>query len=90
MSAPSPLHVLLETLAELSGTVQRKTIDVELPDGTGSVKKTIPNPLFTYAFHPTPGKTLFVSQETQALYYPLTHVGKIAMDPLAKDTPLSD
>ncbi|KAF2996411.1 hypothetical protein E8E13_002136 [Curvularia kusanoi] len=40
-------------------TVQRKTIDVELPDGTGSVMKTIPNPLFTYAFHPTPGKALF-------------------------------
>lgn len=47
---------------DCTGTVQRKTIEVELPDGTGSVMTTIPNPLFTYAFHPLPGKELFVGQ----------------------------
>lgn len=46
----------------MGGSVQRKTIEVELPDGTGSVKATIPNPLFSYTFHPLPGKAIFVSQ----------------------------
>ncbi|KAJ4338876.1 hypothetical protein N0V87_003561 [Didymella glomerata] len=40
-------------------TVQRKTIEIELPDGIGSVKTTIPNPLFSYTFQPLPGKELF-------------------------------
>jgi len=44
-----------------TGTVQRKTIEIEVPDGTGSVKTTIPNPLFSYTFQPLPGKELFVS-----------------------------
>ncbi|KAH6644006.1 common central domain of tyrosinase-domain-containing protein [Boeremia exigua] len=40
-------------------SVQRSTIEVELPDGTGSIKKTIPNPLYSYSFHPLPAKDLF-------------------------------
>ncbi|KAF9695044.1 hypothetical protein EKO04_006774 [Ascochyta lentis] len=39
--------------------VQRKTIEVELPDGSGSVKTTMPNPLYSYTFHPLPGKDIF-------------------------------
>ncbi|KAJ8112746.1 hypothetical protein OPT61_g4959 [Boeremia exigua] len=40
-------------------SVQRKTIEVELPDGTGSIRTTIPNPLYSYSFHPLPAKDLF-------------------------------
>ena len=43
------------------GSVQRQTIEVELPDGTNSVKTMIPNPLYSYTFHPLPGKDIFVS-----------------------------
>ncbi|KAF1930387.1 Di-copper centre-containing protein [Didymella exigua CBS 183.55] len=39
--------------------VQRATIEVEIPDGTRSAKTTIPNPLYSYTFHPMPGKELF-------------------------------
>ncbi|KAF2134809.1 Di-copper centre-containing protein, partial [Dothidotthia symphoricarpi CBS 119687] len=34
--------------------VQMRTMTVELPDGNTSVKTDIPNPLFSYAFHPLP------------------------------------
>jgi hypothetical protein len=71
-----------------AGTVQRKTIEVELPSGKGSVRRTIPNPLFSYTFHPTPGKALFVSHRTQSSLCLLTSGGEIPMDPLANDTPI--
>jgi tyrosinase len=34
--------------------VQRKTIEVEVPNGDSSMKTLIPNPLYTYIFHPLP------------------------------------
>jgi tyrosinase len=34
--------------------VQRKTINIELPSGNGTVNSTIPNPLYAYKFHPLP------------------------------------
>jgi tyrosinase len=34
--------------------VQRKTIEVELPDGGSTKRVMIPNPLYAYTFHPLP------------------------------------
>lgn len=34
--------------------VQRKTIEVEVPNGNSSTTIIIPNPLYTYTFHPLP------------------------------------
>jgi hypothetical protein len=71
-----------------AGTLQRKTIEVELPNGKGSVMKTIPNPLFSYTFQPTPSKALFVSHRTQGPLRLLTLGGQTSMDPLANDAPI--
>ena len=68
-----------------AGTVQRKTIEVELPNGESSVMRTIPNPLFSYTFQPTPSKALFVSHRTQDSLRLLISEGKTSMDPLAND-----
>ena len=71
-----------------AGTVQRKTIEVELPSGKDSVMRTIPNPLFSYTFQPTPSKALFVSHRTRNSLSLLISEGKTPMDPLAEDTPI--
>jgi hypothetical protein len=71
-----------------AGSVQRKTIEVELPDGTGSVKTTILNPLYAYTFHPLPGKDIFVSNVTQEAFRTLKSVGKTPMDTLADNNTL--
>jgi hypothetical protein len=71
-----------------AGTVQRKTIEVELPNGKGSVRRTIPNPLFSYTFQPTPGKALFVSQRSQDPLCLLTSGGQTPMDSLANNAPI--
>jgi tyrosinase len=34
--------------------VQRQTIEVELPDGASTKRIMIPNPLYSYTFHPLP------------------------------------
>lgn len=34
--------------------VQRRTIVIELPGGDSTVRSTIPNPLYSYSFHPVP------------------------------------
>jgi tyrosinase len=41
--------------------LQKETIQIELPDGTGSTKAMIPNPLYSYTFDPAPTKDMFAS-----------------------------
>jgi tyrosinase len=47
--------------------VQKEMIEIELPDGTGSTKTMIENPLFSYRFHPVPDKDLFVRSHASML-----------------------